>query len=162
TRVAAAVVARKGGRGELRRRVREGFGIELPEGPSRVAAGGVAFIGTGPGAWLVIADDEPAAVARALRDALAGVASVCDQSDGYAVFPINGPKARERLQKLVFIDLHDRVFKLGQAASTAAGHIGAILWRLDDAPDGTPAFEIAVYRSFAQSFEHALCAIMKE
>jgi sarcosine oxidase gamma subunit len=41
-------------------------------------------------------------------------------------------------------------------ASTVASHIGITLWRLDDAADATPVFEVAVFRSLAGSFWHAL------
>ena len=34
--------------------------------------------------------------------------------------------------------------------------IGAILWRLPDHGDGSPVFEIAVFRSMAASFWHFL------
>lgn len=158
----ATVLARKGHHAALRTRLIDRFGIEVPEGPARASVREVSVVATGPGAWLAMANGGTAdAFAASLRDAVAGLASVSDQRDAYAVLRIEGAKAREALQKLVFIDLHERAFKPGAAASTAAGHIGVILWRLDDAPDGRAVFEIAVYRSFAGSFSHALCAIMR-
>lgn len=158
----ATVLARKGQHAALKKRVLDRFGIELPAGPRRAHAGDVSLIGTGPGAWLAIADGRANTFAASLRDATLELASMSDQSDGYAVLRLEGPKVREVLGKLVFIDLHDQTFDVGQAASTAASHIGAILWRLEDASDGSPVFEIAVYRSYAESFWHALCECAAE
>jgi sarcosine oxidase subunit gamma len=143
----ASIQARRGRAGELARLVRERFGVELPEGPRRVAAGEVAFVGTGPGKWLAIL--EPGADLD-----LAGVAAVVDQSDAYAVVRAEGPAAREALQKLLPIDLHPRAFGPGDAAATSLGHIGVLLWQLD----AVPCYEIAAPRSYAGSFCHALLA----
>ena len=47
-------------------------------------------------------------------------------------------------------------FTVGNVAVTSVSHLGAIIWRLDDAPDGRPVFEIAVARSLIESFHHWL------
>jgi heterotetrameric sarcosine oxidase gamma subunit len=141
----ASIQARRARTGELARLVRERFGVELPEGPKRVAAGEIAFVGTGPGKWLAIF--EPGTDLD-----LAGVAAVVDQSDTYAVVHAEGPVAREMLQQRLPIDLHPRAFGPGDAAATSLGHIGVLLWQLDDAP----SYEIAAPRSYAASFCHAL------
>jgi len=82
-------------------------------------------------------------------------AAVCDQSDGYAVLRLTGPMLRSALSKLIPIDLHSRAFKAGDVASTVAAHMGVTLWRLPDA-DGALVVDIAVFRSLAGSFWHAL------
>jgi len=83
-------------------------------------------------------------------------ASISDQTDAYAVFCLDGAKVREVLSVVVPIDVHPRAFKAGQVAVTAAGHMTAVLSRLDDQPDGCASFEIAVYRSYAASFWEVL------
>ena len=80
------------------------------------------------------------------------MASVTDQSDGYAVVRVSGPKARDVLAKGFPIDLHHRAFGPADVASTQVAYMGATLWQVDDAP----TFEIALFRSFAGSFEHWL------
>ncbi len=52
------------------------------------------------------------------------------------------------------IDLHPRVFAPGSVAITHASHIGIMVWQLD----GVPTYEIAVFRSFAQSLADWLAA----
>ena len=116
---------------------------------------GISFLATGPGTWLAVSEGGGNAFAFSLRDAVGDLASVVDQGDGLAVVRVSGARAREVLCKLVAIDLHSRVFRVGDVAVTPAGHIGATLWRLDDEPGGLAVFEVAIHRSFAASFwEH--------
>ena len=140
----------------LAHRVRECFRIELPHGPRRATAGDIALIGTGPGAWLATHEHAGNALAASLKETIGDLACVSDQSDGYAVLGLSGPKVRDTLMKLVPIDVHPRAFKIGDVAATVAARIGATLWRLEDGADGSPVFEIAVFRSLATSFWIAL------
>src|SRR4051812_34028083 len=150
----ANLLARRGQAHALSGRIQERFGVALPVGPRRASSGDIAFVGVGPGAWLAIHAGGSARAQNELAS-FADIAAVADQSDGYAVLRLSGSKVREALAKLVSIDLHPNVFTVGSAASTHAAHIGVIFWRVDDGPDGA-VFEIALYRSFAGSFWHAL------
>jgi len=152
----ATVLVRKAKNEALAQRLLEHLRIELPQGPQRTTAGDLALIGTGPGAWLATQERGGNAFAPSLREWIGDLASVSDQSDGYAVLRLSGPKVRDTLFKLIPIDVHPREFKIGDVASTVAAHIGVTLWRLEDDGNGSPVFEIAVFRSLAASFWHAL------
>jgi len=152
----ATVLLRKGQAAALGQRIRERFGMELPREPRRTAAGGIAIAGIGREAWLATRDGGGNAFAGFLKDTLGDLASVTDQSDGYAVLRLTGPRLRDTLAKLLPVDVHPRAFKIGDVAATVAFHVGATLWRLDDGPDGAPIIEVAVFRSLAGSFWHAL------
>jgi methylglutamate dehydrogenase subunit D len=152
----AIVLVRRGQLPILMRQVRECFDIELPCGPRRAAAGDLAFAGIAPDGWLVTRQQHAATLASDLKEALGACASVSDQSDGYAVLRVTGPSVRESLAKILAIDLHPRVFRHGDVAITAAAHIGVTVSRLNDGAEGWPLFEIAVFRSLARSFWHAL------
>ncbi len=152
----ATVLVRKGQIAALTRRVHEQFGIELPHGPQRRATDAVAFAGIGPEAWLATSERDRPPFVASLREKIGDLASVTDQSGGYAVLRITGPKVRNALAKILPIDLHPRAFKQGDVASTMANHLGVTLWRLADATDGASVFDIALFRSFAGSFWHAL------
>jgi heterotetrameric sarcosine oxidase gamma subunit len=152
----ASIFVRKGQIGALAERVRQRYGMQLPQGPHRHAAGEVAFAGIGPEAWLATCETGAHAFAPALKEALGEAASVTDQSSGYAILRLTGPRLRETLAKFLPIDLHPRAFEPGAVAATTAAHVGATLWRLPDAADGSPIFEIAVFRSLAVSFWHTL------
>lgn len=152
----ATVVARRTLIATLAQRVHECFGVDLPRGPYRTCAGGVSFLATGPETWLATHEQAGHAFAADLEKSIGDLAAVSDQSSGYAVFRLMGPKLYETLAKLLPIDVHPRRFKSGSAASTMAAHMAVTVWRLDDSADGSPVFEIAIFRSFAASFWHAL------
>lgn len=127
--------------------------VEAPGRPQLCrGAEGLALIGTGAGTWLAYADDVAPFWADSLSDRLAGLASVSDQSDGYRVARLTGDGARTLLQRGAAIDFHPEVFGPGSAATTVIAHIGAIIWQIDT----QPTYDVAVFRSFADSFRHWL------
>lgn len=157
----AAVMAGKGAASALAGRVRTLFGVDLPAGPRCAAAADRMFIGTGPGAWLAVMDGGNQLVC-ALERELAGLAAVTDQSDGYFMVRLSGPRVRETFAKLVPIDVHARAFAVADAASTVLAHIGVTMWRREDGPGAMPVFEIVLFRSLARSFWHALAEAAAE
>lgn len=82
---------------------------------------------------------------------LDGAAALSDQSDGWAVLRLEGPRAAEVLARLVPVDLRPGSFAPGHVARTGLGHIATILHRT---PAG--AFEIWVFRSMAETAVHEL------
>jgi heterotetrameric sarcosine oxidase gamma subunit len=122
------------------------LGITLPHTLRSVSAGGAKYIWSGPDSWLVLAQDTAAIAAQA-----APFAAVTEQSDGRAVFRLAGPHARETLQKLLPIDLHESTFPPDATALTIAAHIGVQLWR-----DETGGWYLACFRSYAKALHHAL------
>jgi sarcosine oxidase subunit gamma len=152
----ASVLVRRGQLDAFASQVKQCFGIELSPGPHRSCAGDIAFISTGPGAWFATGEGAANAFATSLTAAIGECAAISDQSDGQAVLRMSGPKIREALCKLVPVDLHARAFRIGDVAVTVAAHIGATLWRLEDDPHGNAVFEMAVYRSLADSLWTAL------
>jgi sarcosine oxidase subunit gamma len=156
----ATVIARKDQAAALAERVKSLFGIALPTGPKRAAAGKLAFIGMGPGQWLAVeeASIDPQAFAAKLSMDLAGLASTSDQSDARGVLRVSGPAARHVLAKGLPVDLHPRVFGPGDSALTQIALIGAHIWQIDEAP----TYDIAVFRSLAGSFADWLIASAAE
>ncbi len=145
----AIVIARKGRLAALAENVCQTYGIDLPAGPKRVAAGSLAFIGTGPGQFLAVEQGGDALTfASRLAGALGDAASISDQSASRAVLRVSGPRVRGVLAKGLAIDLHPSVFRPGDAALSSIALIGAHLWQLDE----RPTYEISVFRSLAGSF----------
>lgn len=142
-----SVMARKG---VDRDAIGAALGAEMPHGPHATFVGARTVVGTGPGTWLVFADDADPDFAEALAETLAGLASVSDQSSAYVVQRLSGPEARVLLQRGIAIDLDPNVFRTGTAATTVIAHIAVILWRVDDGP----TYDIAIFRSYAGSFDH--------
>jgi heterotetrameric sarcosine oxidase gamma subunit len=156
---AVQISARRGKTAELAAAIRDASGVELPRGPKRAARDGLAIIGMGPHEWLAIADGERGRAALAsVREAGEGLASFVDQSHAKAVLRLSGPRARDVLAKGCGLDLHERVFKPGDAATTQIALIPCQLWQLDE----TPSFELSVPLSYAGSFWSWLSASAAE
>ena len=155
----ATVAARKGQARSLQDRVREAYGVDLPQ-TSRVVVGrDVSFVGYGPGQWLAVSETLASeAMARDLAERLKGLASMSDQSSGRTVIRVSGTRARDVLAKGLPVDLDPRVFPLGSAATSTISLMGVQLWQADD----TRSYDIAVFRSLSESFWRWLAASAAE
>lgn len=143
------ISARRGQSAELRAKFQKLYGITLPDTPKVVTSDKVSVIWSGPDQWVVTAPDpDTRDLEFELRDGLAGLASVVDQSSGRTVIRISGERARDLLAKGLPLDLHPKAFQPGDAAITHIDHIGAMFWQLD----ASPVYEVAVFRSFTESF----------
>jgi len=154
----ATVACRNGQDDGLKASVREAYGVDLPL-TSTVARGkDVSFIGTGPGQWLAVSESlVNEALATDLIAKLKGLASIADQSDGRAVIRLSGPRAREVLAKGLAIDLDPRVFPDDGAVTSTISHMGVQLWQ-----EGSESYDIALFRSVAESFWRWLTASAAE
>jgi sarcosine oxidase subunit gamma len=145
----ASLAVRKGRQADLSTAMEWLLRLSPRDGPRKTETDGMALLGVGPGRWLAISE-AGAPLYERLAAPLAGLASLCEQGDGYAVFAIGGPASRRVLAKGVPVDLHPAVFAPDAVAVTLIAHMGAIVWRADE------AFRIAVFRSYARSFWHWL------
>ena len=104
------------------------FGVNWPLSPNTTATGeSVKVLWLGPAEWVV--EHLPAAdvAARAARACGVTLHHVADVSEGRVVFEIEGPKAREVLNKGCSLDLHPRSFGVGQCAQTLLHHANILL-----------------------------------
>ena len=102
----------------------------------------------GPNQYFVVAEGRgEGALYRELKAALAGIASVSDQSHGRVIIRISGPKARDVLAKGTPVDLHPDHFPVGTSALTQMAHVGVHLTRVD-----ADAYDLSVFRGFSESF----------
>ncbi len=145
----ATIMARKG---VATARIGEALGLQPGEGPVTAGDAALRLIGTGPGTWLALRETAGPGFAAELRERLGPLASVSDQSGGYAMLRLAGPGARTVLQRGASIDLHPSVFAPGSAATTVIAHMGVIFWQVDDAP----TYDVALFRSYCASFAHWL------
>jgi len=131
--------------------VRRHWGVDLPLTPRRVTGGSDAFLWAGPDRWMVTSS-APADLEQSLRASLGAGPAITDQTDGRCLLRVSGPKARATLAKLLPIDLHPRAFAPNHTALTVAIHVNLQIWQLDD----TPAYDISLFRGYADYFHHAL------
>jgi heterotetrameric sarcosine oxidase gamma subunit len=149
----ASFAAARGKKDALADAIQAAYGVRLPAGSGRIEGNGIAFVWAGPDQWLAIAERKDGRDLEVeLKKTLGPIASVVDQSDGRVVVRIAGPDARAVLAKGIPVDLDARAFKPGDVAITHASHIGVILWQLDD----RPTYEVALFRSYVDSFAHWL------
>jgi len=152
------IMARKGRADALASALRDGFGA-APPGPGRSTTGAdLALRWAGPEQWFAIAEGgRDGDLHRRLAAALADTASLVDQSHGRVAIVIAGPRARAVLAKGTAVDLHPSRFAPGQVAMTQIAHVGVHLTQT--APD---AYELLVFRSFAESLFEFLTAMAAE
>ena len=86
-----------------------------------------------------------AGFAARLRGRIGLFAAVADQSDSRLVLRLSGPRVRDVLAKGVPLDLHPKVFKPGDVATTLVAYIGVQIDMLDDAP----TYQLTAPRSMA-------------
>ena len=150
----ATVMARKGADPSA---IGAALGVKLRDGPTCSTGAGLVLLGTGHGSWLAYSEIAPADWAAGLRERLGALASVSDQSGGYAIFRLSGPGARTLLQRGASIDFHPAAFAADAVAATVIAHIGVVIQHIGDAP----TYEILLFRSFAGSFRHWLDTTIK-
>ncbi len=143
----AAVMARKG---VTAADIGGALAVEIPKAPAYRSGSGLGLVGTGPGTWLALSETLDNEWPSALEAALGSLASVSDQSSGYAIYRLSGANARELLQRGAAIDLDPLAFSAGSAATTVISHIGVTFWQVDD----TPTYDLVVFRSMRESLEH--------
>ena len=127
--------------------VAQAFGASLPLAPNSVVEGskGIAYW-LGPDEWLlVVPAAAEAALAAALRQALAGVhCAITEVSGGQVVIELQGAQVRELLAKECPLDLEAPEFVPGRCAQTRLAKAGVLL-----RPLAGGAIELIVRRSFA-------------
>ena len=87
--------------------------------------------------------------------ALAETAALTDQSDAWAVVRLEGDGAADVLARLTPLDLRPGMFKRGHTARSEIRHMMASITRLGD-----NAFQIMVFRAFAETLTHDLKTAM--
>jgi sarcosine oxidase subunit gamma len=141
----ASILARRGAGAAV---IGEAIGISMPAGPAWETGDHLLVIGNGPGTWLACGRGVGSDWSDDLKRRLPGLASVSDQTTAYRVFQVEGPDARNLLQRGAAIDLDGSAFPAGSAALTVIAHVDVIIRCLTDGR----SYEVAVYRSYAQSF----------
>ncbi len=108
------------------------------------------LIWAGLGQWLLTG---PAV--RVAEPALAGLAAVIDQSDGWAGMLLDGPEAREVLSRLLPLDLDPAAFPEGFAARSLLRHVACLVVASE------AGWEVRVQRSFARTAVHEITGAMR-
>ncbi|MFP6759987.1 MAG: sarcosine oxidase subunit gamma family protein [Alphaproteobacteria bacterium] len=138
--------------------MKNNYGVTCPPPGRSTTSGDVTVHWAGAEQWFVIADKfAEGALYRDLVERLAGLASVSDQSHGRVILLLSGAHARDVIAKGTPVDVHPREFAPGHCAVTQMAHVGVHL-----ACVGTDAYELSLFRGFAESFWHWLGEMAEE
>ncbi len=149
------VIALRGKTAEVGEAIAAATGIAPMQRPKVATRGGACVLWSGPGQWLVLAK-AGSSIGDQLAKATNGRAAVVDQSGSRSVLRLGGAQVVRTMQKLIGLDVHPDMFRVGDAAMTDLAHVPVHVWRLAD-ENGHPSFAIAAPRSYAGSVWHAVC-----
>jgi len=136
-------------------RIERALGVSLPAAVGTTNQhDALTALWLGPDEWLLVSQDQPGALTTTLTDALAdalgltaadGNAQVVDVSANRTVVQLDGPGAREVLEKGCPADLHPRVFPDGTAITTTLARVPVLVWKI-----GAEQYRVLVRPSFAE------------
>ncbi|MGI9384453.1 MAG: sarcosine oxidase subunit gamma [Methyloligellaceae bacterium] len=154
------IVARKGQMTPLRRRLRNVLDAAAPNKPlTAMGDARVLLCATGPlELWALSEFQDEARLLGTLGEVVKDAACLYGQSHGRSVLRLSGPMAANVLAKGCPLDLHPRVFPTPGAGHTSIEKIPVLVVKRDDAP----TFDLAVARSYAQSFLDWTCESARE
>lgn len=126
------------------------FGADIPTRPGFIQSGDVTLSCLGPARYLATAPRNIDLSGR-LVTVFDGIAAITEQGDLWKIFALSGAQVRDKLARVVPIDLDPAKFRIGDLALTRAGHLDVRLWRLGD-----DSYEIAVGRSYKEDLLHLM------
>ena len=130
----------------LSKALKKAHGVGFPGPGESLSAKGVTVIWSGR--------EQAFQLGVSADPALADLAAVTDQSDGWAVMLLQGPKGAQVLARLCPLDLRPGVFAVGQVARSQLQHVPALIHRSKD------GFQIMVFRSMARTAWHELATAL--
>jgi sarcosine oxidase subunit gamma len=128
--------------------VQQMLGHSLPCVPNTFTSADHTVFWLGPDEWLLsTALGREKEIAGQLAKNLAGQCySLVDVTGGQLLIRLSGEHVRGVLAKGCTLDLHPRIFKVGQCAQTTLAKTSMLIALIDD----TPTFDIVLRRSFAE------------
>lgn len=143
-----SIMPHKGKKTAVSKALKTAHGMALPADGRSTGRAVLRAIWAGQGQYLLTGN-------AACDAALSQHASLCDQSDGWAVIVLSGAAADDVMARLCPLDLRAEKFKRGHAARTELAHMMAMIVKT------TGGFEIWVMRSFAKTAVGALQEAME-
>jgi sarcosine oxidase subunit gamma len=145
------ITVRKATRDACIRKLKAAYDLDPPV-TAKIAQGrDLSLLWHGRDSWLAVAREKPDLESE-LRTAVGGLSSIVDLSDARIVLRISGVAVRALLAKGLSIDLHPRMFKLGDTAMTMLSHVAIQIWQIDE----HPTFDLAIPRATARDVFHWL------
>lgn len=132
----------------LEARLDQEFGLTLVDAAKVSRADTWSAAGRGPGVWMLrLAATSPPTLADDIKQAINGLATLVDVTDGWVAVTLAGPEAKATLSQFLRIDLHPEAFGVDSFAATELDGLSVLVWH-----EAQDRYELAVSRSFAASF----------
>lgn len=143
-----SIMPHDGKRAALNTALKAAHGMALPADGRTSGRAALRAVWTGRGQYFLIGE-------AAADASLAEMASLSDQSDGWALLTLEGDAAADVLARICPLDLRDGSFKRGDTARSEVAHMMAVVTR------SARGFEIMVMRSFARTAVHHIIGAMR-
>jgi heterotetrameric sarcosine oxidase gamma subunit len=132
------------------RAVKAAYGI-VPPAVGPAGKDNARFICLARDQFFLLFDDTGTDPVATVSQRLSGTAYLTDQSDGWALLGISGPRSRAAMERICPLDLHPAIFAIGAAARTVMEHLNVIVLR-----EAEDRFLLMSPRSSSGSFLHAV------
>ncbi len=148
-----SIAVPRGGEKALNGAMEKAFGcpFPVPGRSSRSANGATRFLGLQLDQAFAVFTNDEADATHVVAERLGDAGYLTLQSDNWVAMRVSGPLVRDVLARICPVDLHDRVFEVGQVARTVMEHMGTIILRED-----ADTFLLLSASSSARSFLHAI------
>lgn len=142
-----------GGEAGLTAALEKAFGVALPAaGKSAVAsAHGLRLLRLQQDMLFALFNHQGDRPVEMVSEPLGETGYYTDQSDSWALLRLRGPLARDALERICPLDLHDTAFVDGEVARTVMEHLGVVILR-----EGSDSYLLMSAASSARSFLHAV------
>ena len=132
------------------------FGADVPSAQESVTAGNTMIVPSAIDQFFIIEKTDPLALEAKLINALGKHATMTDQTDGWGVLTLSGPKTITTMERVSQVDMDLSVFPEGAVARTVLEHVGGIVVRQKAKRGEGHRFMLMSQRSSAGSFLHSI------
>ncbi len=132
------------------------FGAVYPSARESLMAGKTMIVPSAIDQVFIIEKTDPKKLEEKLINGLGTHATITDQTDGWGILTLAGPKAITTMERVSQVDMDLSVFPVGAVARTVLEHVGAIVMREKATRGEDHRFMLLSQRSSAASFLHSI------
>ena len=132
------------------------FGTDCPSATTSAEAGKTMIVPSALDQFFILEKTDPRVLEDKLISALGKHATITDQTDGWGVLSLYGPKTITTMERVSKVDVDSVVFPVGAVARSELEHVGGIVIRQKAKRGEEHRFMLLSQRSSAQSFLHSI------
>lgn len=151
-----AVTIRTGGEKGFKTAFKKLFGEACPDPRMSLSVGDTVIVPSALDQFFILEKTDPRALEEKLITALGKHATTTDQSDGWGVLSLFGPKTMATMERVSKVDMDMTAFPVGAVARSELEHVGGIVMRQKAKRGEEHRFMLLSQRSSAQSFLHSI------